>query len=91
MGFLRATESKDPSNLSVWTVLRMYCTNVSSGALTGLDSQDLEGKLELPRLVHHAGAPHGALLAQVLVQHVPTVTNCFRHRQSPADAISWHW
>ena len=50
MGFLRATESKDPYNLSVWTVLRMHCTNVSSDALTGLDSQDLEGKLELPRL-----------------------------------------
>ena len=49
MGFL-ATESKDPSNLSAWTVLRMHCTNVSSDALTGLDSQDLEGKLELPRL-----------------------------------------
>ena len=50
MGFLWATESKDPSDQSAWAVLSMYCMNASSGALTGLDSQVLGGKLELPRL-----------------------------------------
>ena len=31
-------------------VLRQYCMNAGSDALTGLDSRDLEGKLEVPRL-----------------------------------------